>query len=405
MPTFHFRARDNAGRPHNGRLEAASAALAVQNLRQRGWMPVDVKKGEADLTLSEIWARINPLEHLPPRSIDIEISCKQLAVMLRGGLTLLTGLQAISKQASRRVLQRMWGQAAARIQEGAGFAEAMQEAGVFPQLLVQLSRVGEQTGSLEQAVERAADTLERRRNLRSQLITALSYPLLVLIAAISVTGFMVVGVIPKLKGFLEGMGRKLPPMTQLLVDVSDWVRTYLPHILIGVLILTVSFIALYCTPVGRLAVDRLMLRMPVIGNLVRLAGTASFSRALGILVRSGITLLEGLRTSEELLGNRYLASRVTAARQAVMQGGTLAEPLSAPHAFTPMLARMVAVGESAGTIDEVLDEVARFHEAQLQSSIRRLSAIIEPCIIVVVGGIVGFVYIAFFMALFSAGGA
>ena len=216
---------------------------------------------------------------------------------------------------------------------------------------------------------------------------------------------MVVGVIPKLKGFLEGMGRKLPPMTQMLVDVSDWVRLYLPHILIGVLILTVGFIALYCTPVGRLAVDRRMLRMPVIGNLVRLAGTASFSRALGILVRSGITLLEGLRTTEDLLGNRYLASRVTAARQAVMQGGTLAEPLAAPHAFTPMLARMVAVGESAGTIDEVLDEVARFHEAQLQSSIRRLSAVIEPCIIVVVGGIVGFVYIAFFMALFSAGGA
>ena len=405
MPTFHFRARDNAGRPHNGRLEAASAALAVQNLRQRGWMPVDVKAGEADLSLSEICAKINPLEHLPPRSIDIEMSCKQLAVMLRGGLTLLTGLQAISKQASRRALQRTWAHTAARIQEGSGFAEAMQEAGVFPQLLVQLSRVGEQTGSLEQAVERAADTLERRRNLRSQLITALSYPTLVLIAAISVTGFMVVGVIPKLKGFLEGMGRKLPPMTQMLVDVSDWVRLYLPHILIGVLILTVGFIALYCTPVGRLAVDRRMLRMPVIGNLVRLAGTASFSRALGILVRSGITLLEGLRTTEDLLGNRYLASRVTAARQAVMQGGTLAEPLAAPHAFTPMLARMVAVGESAGTIDEVLDEVARFHEAQLQSSIRRLSAVIEPCIIVVVGGIVGFVYIAFFMALFSAGGA
>ncbi|MGC3966676.1 MAG: type II secretion system F family protein [Pirellulales bacterium] len=122
-------------------------------------------------------------------------------------------------------------------------------------------------------------------------------------------------------------------------------------------------------------------------------------------MRSGITLLEGLRTAEELLNNRYLAGRVSAARQAVMQGGTLAEPLAADHAFTPMLARMVAVGESAGTIDDVLDEVARFHEAQLQSAIRRLSAIIEPCIIMVVGGIVGFVYIAFFMALFSAGGA
>ena len=405
MPTFQFRARDAAGRPHAGQLEAASPALAVQSLRQRGWMPVDVRVGEAELTVEEMWKRINPLERLPPRSIDIEVSCKQLAVMLRGGLTLLTGLQAVAKQANRASLRRAWERIAARIQEGAGFAEAMQEVGCFPNLLVQLVRVGEQTGSLEVSMERGADTLERRRLLRNSLITALSYPMLVLLASFGVTAFMVVGVIPKLKTFLEGMGRQLPGMTQLLVDVSDWVRNHAVHIVGGALILTVASIVLYCSPFGRLAVDRHALRIPVIGNLLRLAGTASFSRALGILVRSGITLLEGLRTVEDLLNNRYLAGRVVAARQAVMQGGTLAEPLAADHAFTPMLSRMVAVGESAGTIDEVLDEVARFHESQLQAAVRQLSVIVEPCIIVVVGGIVGFVYIAFFMALFSAGGA
>ncbi len=154
-----------------------------------------------------------------------------------------------------------------------------------------------------------------------------------------------------------------------------------------------------------MAFDQRLLRVPVIGNLMRLAGTASFARALGILLRSGITLLEGLRTVEELLANRYLASRVTAARQAVIQGGALSDLLTTDHAFTPMLARMVAIGESAGTLDEVLDEVAKFHETQLQAAIRQLSVIVEPLIIVVVGAIVGFVYIAFFMALFSAGGA
>jgi type IV pilus assembly protein PilC len=205
--------------------------------------------------------------------------------------------------------------------------------------------------------------------------------------------------------FLEGMGRRLPAMTQFLVDISDAVRNYLPQAGIGLLTLTIASVVLYCHPFGRLTVDRRLLQVPVIGHLFRVAATASFARALGILVRSGITLLEGLRTSEKLLHNRYLAGRVAAARQAVMQGGTLAEPLAVPSAFTPLLARMVAVGESAGTMDEVLDEVARFHEQQLQASIRQLSAIIEPLIIVVVGGIVGFVYIAFFMALFSAGGA
>jgi len=405
MPTFEFKARDGVGRLQTGVLEGATAAVIAQSVRRRGWMPVEIRAAAVVDAEANPLHQFNPLNYLPPRSIDIELSCKQLAVMLRGGLTLLTGLQALAKQTGRVTLRRVWQQTAVRIQEGSSLADAMVEAKCFPDILVQLVRVGEQTGDLEVSVERGAETLENRRRLRAGLITALAYPGLVLVAAIGVTAFMVIGVIPKLKTFLEGMGRRLPAMTQLLVDISDAARLYMPQAAIGLLVLTVAGIALYCHPFGRLNVDRRLLQVPVIGQLLRLAGTASFARALGILVRSGITLLEGLRTSEQLLHNRYLAGRVAAARQAVMQGGTLAEPLAVPYAFTPLLARMVSVGEAAGTMDEVLDEVARFHEQQLQASIRQLSAIIEPLIIVVVGGIVGFVYIAFFMALFSAGGA
>jgi type IV pilus assembly protein PilC len=404
MPQFQFKARDAVGRLQTGAMEGSSSAAVVQSIRRRGWMVVEVGAA-AEAAAEGLLEKLDPRTYLPPRSIDIELSCKQLVVMLRGGLTLLTGLQSLSKNASRKTLRRVWAQTAVRIQEGASFADAMAEAKCFPNLLVQLVRVGEQTGDLDVVIERAADTLENRRRVRTGLLTALSYPLLVLVAAFGVTGFMVLGVIPKLKVFLEGMGRRLPAMTQMLVDISDSVRVYLPQLSIGLVTLTVAGIALYCHPLGRLNMDRRLLQVPVVGQLFRLAATASFSRALGILVRSGVTLLEGLRTSEQLLHNRYLAGRIAAARQAVMQGGTLAEPLASPHAFTPLLARMVSVGESAGTMDEVLDEVARFHEQQLQSSIRQLSAIIEPLIIVVVGGIVGFVYIAFFMALFSAGGA
>ena len=405
MPAFAFQARDAAGRPQRGSLEAATPSAVAQSLRQRGWLVVNVKAAAEERTLQQQLAAINPMQHLPPRSVDIELSCLQLAVMLRGGLTLLTGLQAVSQQASRPTLRRVWSQVASRLSEGSSFAEAISEAKCFPRLLVQLVRVGEQTGNLEQCIERATQTMEGRRRLRASLLTALAYPMLVLVAAIGVTAFMVVGVIPKLKTFLDGMGKKLPPMTQLLVDISDWVQVYALHIVVGLMILTVSAIVLYFHPSSRLKVDRWLLRVPILGKLFRLAGTASFARALGILVRSGITLLEGLRTAEGLLHNRYLASRVSAARQAVMQGGTLAEPLAAEFAFMPMLGRMVAVGESAGTIDDVLDEVARFHENQLQAAIRQLSALVEPLIIVVVGGIVGFVYISFFLALFSAGGA
>ncbi len=173
-----------------------------------------------------------------------------MAVMLRGGLTLLTALQALEKQASRASLRRVWHSVTGRIQAGTSLATAMQETQVFPNLLVQLVRVGEQTGNLEQAVERAADTMEARRRLRANLLTALAYPSLVLVAAIGVTAFMVVGVIPKLRTFLEGLGRKLPAITQLLVDISDAARIYLPHFVIGTLVLIVWGLPYTSTPLA-----------------------------------------------------------------------------------------------------------------------------------------------------------
>lgn len=404
MAKYTFQARDKAGRTQSGMLEAPGPAAAVQQIRQRGWMVTDIRAAQSAETLGEQLSRLNPLEHLPPRSIDIELSCKQLALMLRGGLTLLTSLETVASQTGRPSLRRAWRHVASRLQEGASFAEAMTEAGCFPRVLVQLVRVGEQTGQLEQTIERATEAMESRRRLRTSLLTALAYPTVVLVAAVGVTIFMVVGVIPKLAAFLSGRGKRLPAMTQFLLDLSAFTNRYLIHMVVAVCLIFIATIVLYMRPRSRLVMDRWLLRVPVIGHLLRLAGTASFSRALGILVRSGITVLEGLRTVEELVRNHHLSRRVASARETLMQGGNLAGPLSEARAFSPMLARMVAVGESSGTLDEVLDEVARFHEAQLQTAIRNLSTIIEPVIIVLVGGIVGFVYIAFFVALFSAGG-
>ncbi|HZZ71264.1 MAG TPA: type II secretion system F family protein [Pirellulales bacterium] len=405
MPSFKFQARDPGGAPHAGVLDAPSPMIVVQNLRRRGWRVVDVKLAEAEQTLSQSLAQWNPINLLPPRSVHVELSCSQMTVMLRGGLTLLTALQAVAEHAGSARLRETWRQCAARIQGGSSFAEALEEADCFPQLLVRLVHVGEQTGNLDRSLARAAEAMESRRRLRSTLIYALAYPLIVFVAAMGVTIFLVVDVIPKLKVFLAAMGRKLPAMTQMLVDISDWFQKYLGYLALSGLALIILLIVVYSRPRGRLAIDRFLLRVPLIGNLIRLAGTAAFARTLGILIRSGITILEGLRTVEGLIHNRYLTNRVAAARLAVIQGSTLAEPLAAKRAFTPLLARMVAVGESSGTMDDVLDEVAAFHESQLQAAIRQLSLIIEPAIILSVGVIVGFVYIAFFMALFSAGGA
>lgn len=406
MPLFDYIARDTTGRPQRGTLDSVNAQSAAQVLRGRGWrlLKVTVQQHE-DEAWQQLVQTINPANWMPIRLADIELSLSQLGVMLRSGLTLLTALRTVAEQSSKARLRRVWQDVSDRIQEGSSFHQALAQHACFPPLVVQLVRVGEDTGSLDVVVDRAAKALERRRVLFLQVATALAYPAIVLVAAIGVTTFMVVKVIPQLQKFLSAMGRKLPAMTQSLLDMSAWLQAN------GVMIVGAMFLAIvgsylfYATPQGRLLVDRWMLKIPIVGGVLRLAATASFATSLGLLLRSGITLLDGLRGVEQLHRNRHIANVVNNARESVLRGGALAPALSGQSAYSPLLARMVAVGEQGGTLDEVLQEVAQYHEGQLQVAIRRLSALIEPAIIIIVGGIVGFVYISFFMALFSAGGA
>ncbi|HEX3870371.1 MAG TPA: type II secretion system F family protein, partial [Pirellulales bacterium] len=363
MSTFAFVARDGVGNVHRGEVEAASAGALAGQLRERGWLIVDIRvAAERVASVSEQLAALNPLRKLPPRSFDIELSLLQMAVMLRGGLTLLTSMRTVAEQARRPSMAAIWLEISQRVQSGSSFADAMAPYPCFKRLVVQLVRVGEQTGNLEQVIVRAAGILERRRALRGSMLTALAYPAIVLMSAIGVTAFMVFSVIPKLQVFLSAMGRKLPWMTQTLVDISVWCQAYLLYLIGGIIAFAACATAIYMWPPGRYVCDRVALRVPILGSIFRLAATATFSRSLGIMIRSGITLLESLRTVEAVHRNRFLQTCVAAARENVLHGGSLAEPLNVHHAFMPMLGAMVAVGESTGTLDDVLDEVANFHE-------------------------------------------
>lgn len=404
MPVFSFEARNGAGQPQRGAQEAPSANALVNTLRQRGWLVLKVRPADLEATGPDWGTYLNPFAWLRPRSLDVEHSLHQLAVMLRSGLTLLTGLRTVAEYANRRSMALVWNQVADRIQRGASLADAMAEHRCFGFMVLQLTRVGELTGSLDEVLSRAAEALERRRALRSHILTVLTYPTIVLLAAIGVTTFMIVGVIPKLRVFLDALGRKLPAMTQSLLDVSAFATEQGPRIVGGLVLVVLVVVVLYWWPPGRLALDRYLLRAPILGKMLRLGATVQFSHGLSVLLQSGITLVEGLQTVGRMQNNRFLAERVNEAREAVLKGSSLAQPLAAPGAFLPLLSRMVAVGESAGSLEETLMEVAKFHESQLQRAIRRISTLIEPLIVVVVGGIVGFVYIAFFVGMFSVAG-
>ena len=400
MPFFIYRARDAQGRDSRGSRDAATADALVAQLRGEGLLVLSIS-GLAETESARPPLRLR-LPSRGPSRLDVELGMQQLSAMLHSGLTLLSALRTVAEQSGRRRVAALWDDLRDRIERGEPLSDAMHaHPSAFPPYVVQLIRVGEQSGELDRMFTRAAEHLEQTRTLRLMVVNALAYPALVALMAVGVAGFMVLDVIPKVGQFLAGRGRSLPRMTQALLDFADWMRAYLPGIGVTLLASVAVLWALNRWPPGRGVLHGLVLRLPPVGSILRLSGTAVAARGLGILLESGVSLLDALRTVERLVGNLAQSRRLAAARTAVMGGERLSDALLAGKEYLPMLSRMVAVGETTGTLGRALSEAARFHEARLVATIRRFSVVIEPVMIAVVGGIVGFVYVAFFVALFS----
>ncbi|MEM7698194.1 MAG: type II secretion system F family protein, partial [Verrucomicrobiota bacterium] len=233
-------------------------------------------------------------------------------------------------------------------------------------------------------------------------ITALFYPTFTFLFALGICVYMVLAVIPPMRKALEALGRPLPALTQSLMTIADFFAKW--GVVMGVVtvILIVTFVMIYLWPPGRLGIDKFLLRVPLIGTIMRTGATALFARSMNTLLGSGISLVEALRILGTIHGNRYVAAVVESARRRVLEGGSLAESLSKPHAYTPMMLKMIGVGETSGNLEETLDHVSNFHEERLQVLIKRLSALLEPVVVLIVGVLVGYVYIAFFVGLYGA---
>ena len=337
---------------------------------------------------------------------DVEMGLRQLASMLKSGITLLAALKTVGAQAASPRASLAWRRVAGKVYAGCSVAEAL-EADVrhFGDVAVRLAEVGEKSGELEKTLSRAADQMEARRNLKTAVMNAVMYPLVAISMAAAVSAFLVVSVIPKIADFLRSGNAALPAMTQMLVDVSDWFRANALSAAAWLAAAVAMWFVARMNDRAREAQDAFLLRLPVAGRILRLSGTALFARSMQILTESGVTLLDSLETSARLLPNRRLRLRIENVRSEVMRGSTLSKPLSAASEFMPMLSRMAAVGEKTGSLPEAFGETARFHEMLLALAVKRFGMLIEPVMILIAGGIVGFVYVAFFMALFSIAGA
>lgn len=396
MTSFAYTAVSDSGETVEGRLQAESAEELRWSLMERGLQPQTVREaGPADSDGFSV-AHI-----ISAKSIHIELSLRQIAVMLRSGITLLSSIEAVIDQPPSRSSKRVYEEVRRSLENGESFASALAEHKCFPDGVVAMIAMGEESGNLETVMDRAATSMEQKRRSRNATLTAMFYPTFTFLFAVGICVYMVVGVIPPMKKALEAMGRPLPPITKSLLDIGDFFAKWGVMMSMGLVIAIIAFIFIFLWPPGRLAIDRVLLRIPLIGTILRTGATALFSRSMGTLLDSGIALVEGLRIVGTIHGNRHLRVVLESARRRILEGGGLAESLSYPHAYTPMMLKMVSVGETSGNLEETLEHVADFHEDRLQALIKRLSAMLEPMVVIFVGVVVGYVYFAFFMGLYG----
>jgi type IV pilus assembly protein PilC len=383
-------------------MQAIDAGLVNDALREQNLFVVKVTEvgiqSGSGLSQDFNWDSINLYRSVPKR--DLVFFFKQLSFMLRAGLPVLQALQLSESQAKGR-LRLVIRQMLIDIENGSPLSKAMSKhKEVFPILTVNLMLAGESTGALDQVANRLATHLEKKAALRSQTINALIYPTVVVLVAIGVVIFLVWKIIPQFAKFLLGRGKKLPPSTQFLIDASNFALEYGLYIFGGVIFIIVGLILFYQTPQGRLTLDTAILRVPVIGKLLRFGAMAELNWSLSMMLRSGLTAYDSLKICGNVIANRLISNKLFSASELILGGKDLSSSIKS-NAIPDLVTQMTAVGEKTGTLDHVLHELGAFYEEQLQVGVKRMSAMIEPALILLIGGMVGFVYYAFFQAMFS----
>jgi type IV pilus assembly protein PilC len=406
MPAFKYTAVDTKGKENKGSVQAVDSRTAVAQLRQQNLFVVkinEIAEGESadkvGLAKEINFSSLSDMRSVPTR--DLVFFFKQLSFMLRAGLPVIQALQLSHKQISSKRLCNIIGKMIADIESGSQLSQAMSvHKDVFPLIAVNLMKAGEFTGEIDAISDRLATHLEKRVALKSQTINALIYPGVVMLVAMGVVTFLVTKIIPAFAKFLASKGNALPPSTQFLIDASSFATQYGIYI-VGAMVAFVIVIAVaYQKAVGRLKIDGFLLKVPVIGKLLTHGAIAELTWSLSMMLRSGLTVFDALKISANVIGNRVISTKLQSASALILTGKDMASSIQHP-AIPDLVTQMVSIGERTGTLDHVLMELGIFYEAQLQVGIKRLSAMIEPALILVIGGIVGFVYYSFFQAMFS----
>jgi general secretion pathway protein F len=349
-------------------------------------------KKKREIDLFAIFRRAN--------SSDIAVMTRQLATLVRAGIPLVDAITALTEQVEKEDLKRVLTNLRERLNEGTSFAQALeQHPKVFPPIFVNMVAAGEVSGTLEQVLERLADFLESQAQLKGKVSAALAYPVLMLIIGTVLISVLMVAVVPKVTSIFDSLDQALPWYTQVLIGISDFLSGYwwilLPSLALGIYL----FNRWRKTKEGRLKWDTLTLKAPVFGPLIQMLAIARFAKTLSTLLGAGVPLLKAMEISNRVLTNALLERVVQDATGSIREGESIAVPLRRSGQFPPMVTHMIAVGEKSGQLEEMLESVSKAYDAQVETRVQMLTSLLEPLMIVFMGGTVGFIAFAILMPL------
>jgi len=398
VPAFKWEGKVYGGGAQSGTMEAATEAVVRSQLRHQRIIPSKISKVREKKSITIFKPKV--------KAKNLAIFTRQLATMVDAGLPLVQSLDILADQEENPTLKETLNAVKDDVEAGLTFAAALKKhPKVFNNLFTNMVVAGEEAGTLDIILNRLAGFIEKAEALRRKVKSAMMYPAIVTFVAVVVVGILMVFVIPTFEKMFSEAHQQLPGLTQFVVDMSKFIRTHI-LIAIGVLI-ALFFLFRYIrkTDKGKRATDGFLLKLPVFGILLRKVAVARFTRTLSTLMTSGVPILDGLNLVAKTSGNKVIEDAVMAARENISSGENIAEPLARSKVFPTMVTRMISVGENTGALDQMLNKIADFYEDEVDTAVAGLTSMLEPLMIVFLGGVVGTIVIAMYLPIFNMANA
>ncbi|MEW5949796.1 MAG: type II secretion system F family protein [Thermodesulfobacteriota bacterium] len=400
MAVYIWEAKTGKGEKRSGELEAPDETTVRIQLRRLQLTPTKIKKKPKDL--------LGNVNFLKPKVTqkDIVIFTRQLSTMIDAGLPLIQGLDILAKQQVNKTLRDVLTDIKTNVETGSTFADSLAKHDkVFDSLFSKMVAAGELGGILDVILNRLAMYMEKVMKLKKKVKSALTYPLVVLCIAVLVVAIILIFVIPVFQKMFADFGQALPAPTQLVINLSDFFKKNIIFMIAGLIAFVFAFRRFYSTAKGRKLVDSLVLRLPVFGPLVRKVAVAKFTRTLGTLISSGVPILDSLNIVAGTAGNKIIEEAILKVRVNISEGRPIAEPLMETGVFPNMVVQMITVGETTGALDAMLGKIADFYDDEVDASVDALTSMIEPFMMVFLGGTIGGLVIAMYLPIFKMASA